>query len=133
MLHTFGWDYPAGAENDPHMPWNQSDPDPVEVDVNVVHTLHRVATIETENYTGNEEDGYEFPEGLTDDYKAQCKGPLELIQKLKDLLLPEFQSLEILKSTKKLNRSNQKRYNQLKDILADCEGWEEEELDITEA
>lgn len=23
---VFGWDYPAGAENDPRAPWNQVDP-----------------------------------------------------------------------------------------------------------
>lgn len=25
MRNPFGWDYPAGAENDPNAPWNQSD------------------------------------------------------------------------------------------------------------
>lgn len=24
-LHPFGWDYPAGAENDPNAPWNQTE------------------------------------------------------------------------------------------------------------
>lgn len=26
MRNVFGWDYPAGAENDPDAPWNQKDP-----------------------------------------------------------------------------------------------------------
>lgn len=25
MTKAFGWDYPAGAENDPRAPWNQPD------------------------------------------------------------------------------------------------------------
>ena len=25
--NLFGWDYPAGAENDPNAPWNQKDPE----------------------------------------------------------------------------------------------------------
>lgn len=29
---NFGWDYPPGAPNDPHAPWNQPDPDPCEDD-----------------------------------------------------------------------------------------------------
>ena len=26
MGRIFGWDYPAGAENDPRAPWNQPEP-----------------------------------------------------------------------------------------------------------
>jgi len=32
VSNVFGWDYPAGEENDPHAPWNQKDEEELTVE-----------------------------------------------------------------------------------------------------
>ena len=46
--------YPPGAEFDPNAPYNQSDPEPVEVDVCISQTLHKSTTISTTDYVAEE-------------------------------------------------------------------------------
>ena len=42
--------YPPGAEHDPNAPYNEKEPKPVKVKLDVYLTIHKVVEIETTNY-----------------------------------------------------------------------------------
>ena len=67
-----GW-YPAGAENDPMAPWNQSDPEEgeetVTVDLVLSADINVMTTAYTYKYLGNDEDGYPDYELVDVDYE----------------------------------------------------------------
>lgn len=42
--------YPAGAENDPNAPYNQIDPEPIEIEVTVSITLSKTVKVYVDDY-----------------------------------------------------------------------------------
>lgn len=119
--------YPPGAEHDPNAPYNQSDPDPVEKEVNYSCTMQRAATVETTDYAPGyrerDEDGYAVHEGddfsdtdwLTE-FKEQYRNPAALI--------------EILRETAALladGKMPDKPAKYWREVATDCEAWEIDE------
>ena len=51
--------YPPGAEHDPNAPYNEKEPKPVKVKLDVYLTIHKVVEIETDKY-------YAFPGEIND-------------------------------------------------------------------
>lgn len=51
--------YPAGAEHDPNAPYNEKEPKPVKVKLDVYLTIHKVVEVETDKY-------YAFPGEIND-------------------------------------------------------------------
>ena len=51
--------YPPRTEFDPSAPYNQSDPEPVEVNVCISQTLHKNTTISTTDYIAEKCEGCE--------------------------------------------------------------------------
>ena len=51
--------YPAGAEHDPNAPYNEKEPKPIKVKLDVYLTIHKVVEIETDKY-------YAFPGEVND-------------------------------------------------------------------
>ena len=124
--------YPPGAASDPRAPWNQ--PEWPEIDIRVEAKLvketvvqgsgsHTVTECEIEpdgtksyiSFTESDDDVRE----LFDD---QCRNPMKLIIALEKII-------------KKLQEERKlywyAGYN-LFELLADCDGWNEEELEVTE-
>lgn len=119
--------YPAGAWNDQSAPYNQSEPQEMDFDVNVHTTLQKDATIRTNDYSPEYDDEYCRTFANTDDtnwidaYKEYNHTPLELIQLFKECL--EY----LQKNNIKWN--NRKGYY-IKGLIEECDGWNEEEFEV---
>ena len=118
--------YPAGAQYDSSAPYNQTDPEAVEKDINYSCNICRDATVETTDYKSGpcekDEDGFvSFYDDFSETdwvaaFKDTCRTPLQLI--------------EILRDTAKLlseGKMPEKSAEYWRNVLADCDGWEIEE------
>ena len=123
------YNYPPGADA-PDAPWNQREPEPIEVSCDVAFVLRKAVVVETTNYEMDvdEEDGYTSYELLdgTSDIKELVEQEHNSIFVLLDELAKYIQS--------ELEDSNisHERKCKLKGMLEDCQGWQEEEIDIQE-
>lgn len=119
--------YAPGSYNDPSAPWNEPVIPEREFDVLVSQTLSRDTSIYTDDYCPefDEETGYtDANTDETDWKKAYCDAamtPLEIIgaaEKIAKVLLEQGQT----------------RVGgvYLKGLVRDCEGWNEDELEVVE-
>lgn len=119
--------YPAGAWNNPNAKYNQSEPTETDFDVNVRTTLQKDATIWTSDYNPeyDDEDGRIYynteDTNWVDAYKDVCYTPLELINLFKECL-------EFLKENN-IRWGNKMDYS-IKELIKNCEGWNEEEFEV---
>lgn len=107
--------YPAGAEHDPNAPYNEREPKPVKVKLDVYLTIHKVVEVETDKYyafAGEINDGeylapsIEFDEQeIENDFLEQTVLPHELAH---------------LVEQGKVNKW----------VLADASGWELDDAEI---
>lgn len=114
--------YPAGAYSDPNAPYNQYEPDPIEVSVAVTVTLTHETTVETANYI-NGEDGDELLDGYDDInaiYGEQHKSVPELLGELAKYIKGELAGGNV----------SYQRKCELQFMLEDCQGWTEEETEV---
>ena len=98
---SYSDNYPAGAENDPRAPYNQVDPEAVAFNVAATFTLEKAFELTTVQYEGGETDdeGYTEPYDTLqvdwkDEYKEQQYNPVELLEKLADLV---EQNLDVIR------------------------------------
>jgi len=113
--------YPAGAYNDPSAPWNQSDPDPIEVNVEVTTLVKNNLIVTTTEYERTE-DGIELLCTYKDVEEAvteQCHLVPELMQMLANYVKAELDS-----------GATGKRKWHLQEALACCEGWEQTDIEV---
>ena len=115
-MRESGW-YPPGAEFDPNAPYNQVEPEEKEYSIEAVFELRRTDELWSSNYD-------EF-DNLNDAAKEWCAlhmTPLELIRKCRALAEHMLESGDIT------------RYpvHVLRNIIAECEGWEETDNDFNE-
>ena len=129
------YNYPVGADGS-DAPYNQSDPEPVEVDVCISQTLHKSTTISTTDYAAEEcedcerdDDGrfvttggvsYDFSDSdLLNAYKNDSWTIPELLYELKDYIKQD------------LNRGCSKSKKAwLERMMKACEGWELDEEEV---
>ena len=128
--------YPPGAKFDPDAPYNQSDPEPVEVDVCISQTLHKSTTISTTDYTTEKwedcergDDGkfittrrvnYDFSDSnLLDAYKIDNWTIPELLNELKNYIQQDLD--------KGCSKSKE---SYLKHMMLSCEDWELDEEEV---
>ena len=131
--------YPPGAEHDPDAPYNQSEPEEIEVEVVISQTLSRSTKILTTDYIVNEWEDFEPDEeggfyrtgGIEYDFSdSDLKGAYEeqeytipeLLDYLKAYLIADIADCD-KKSGKK---------QKLQHILDCCEGWEVDETEVIE-
>ena len=115
------YNYPMGADT-PDAPWNQHEPDPIEVSVAVTVTLTHETTVETANYI-NGEDGDELLDGYDDInaiYGEQHKSVPELLGELAKYIKGELAGGNV----------SCRRKWELQSMLEDCQGWTEEETEV---
>lgn len=117
--------YPPGAEYDPDAPWNQTDPEPIEIDASVSTSLSKSIKLEVTDYINNGPD----EDGCSDIDFRDCN--------LKQAFNETYRSIkEILDSFIKvvdnINQNGLTDQNlKLLNILArSSEGWEEDELEV---
>ena len=119
--------YPPGAEHDPNAPWNQSDPDAVQMEVEYSCTMRRTADVETTDYVPGtwekDEDGFGYRDGddfsdtdWLSDFKQQYRTPSQLIDLLKVVATQLAQGVTPIDTTKFWNG-----------VVADCEKWTTED------
>ena len=130
--------YPPGAEFDPNAPYNQSDPEPVKVDVCISQTLHKSTTISTTDYAIEEwedcergDDGkfittrrvnYDFSDSnLLEAYKIDNWTIPELLNELKNYIQQDLD--------KGCSKSKE---SYLKHMMLSCEDWELDEEEVIE-
>lgn len=130
--------YPAGAENDPRAPWNEEEPEAVDVDVLVSISLSKQTTITTydcivSNTKETEHDGQDFNViGITEydyincdlmsDYQ-HCEWTLpELLKDLKTYLENDLE-----------HASNEAKKQFYESKLESLKGWTVDEHEVIKA
>ena len=130
--------YPIGEEYNPNAPYNQSNIEPIQLNVIISQSLSRLTTIEVTDYITNEwedieidEDGkfhkiegieYDFSDSdLKETYERQEYTIPELLDYLKDYLITDIN---------KCNEEIKKR--KLQHILKCCKDWEVDETEVIE-
>lgn len=130
--------YPPGAEFDPNAPYNQSDPEPVKVDVCISQTLHKSTTISTTDYVAEEWEDYErgddggfvttrevsynFSDSdLLSAYKNDNWTIPELLDELKDYIKRDLE-----------NDCSKSKKAWLERMMKACEDWELDEEEVIE-
>ena len=129
--------YPPGSEFDPNAPYNQSEPEPVEVDVTISQSLSRSTKIKVTDYISNEwedvernnkgsfyrtkEIEYDFSDSdLKGAYEEQEYTIPELLDYLKTYLIVDIANC---------NKDSGKK-QKLQHILDCCQGWKVDETEI---
>ena len=131
--------YPLGIEYSSDAPWNQSEPEPVEVDVTISQSLSRSTKIKVTDYVANEwEDvepndkgGFNRIGGVEYDFSnSDLKGAYEeqeyTIPELLDYLI-----LYLIRDIAQCNEESDKK-KKLQHILKCCEGWILDETEVIE-
>ena len=130
--------FPIGEEYNPNAPYNQSNIEPIQLNVIISQSLSRLTTIEVTDYITNEwedieidEDGkfhkiegieYDFSDSdLKETYERQEYTIPELLDYLKDYLITDIN---------KCNEDSKKR--KLQHILKCCKDWEVDETEVIE-
>lgn len=119
--------YPAGAYNDANAPFNEpAEPDPIEVECDTAVTLRKTVTVETGNYAPEYDDDGSFDIELFDDCIDLANKLEEQHYSLDDLLN------ELVKYIKNDLCADlpEKRKRELRQMLADAEGWELDSIEV---
>ena len=131
--------YPPGAEFDPNAPWNQSDPEPIEVDVTISQSLSRSTTITVTDYIAeewedcehDEESGFYRTSGVDYDFSdSDLKGAYEEQEYTIPELLDYLKAYLITDIAECDKESGKKK--KLQHILKCCEDWEVDETEVVE-
>lgn len=131
--------YAPGTEFDPDAPWNQVENPEEEFNVTIVETLSKNVTIFTSNY--NLEVDYD-EEGCyrncdtsdtpwKDEYKTQGCTAIETIIAVK-AYLEEVRLKDLMDITccRPLAESERKELRVVKDLIEQCSGWKQEEIEF---
>ena len=131
--------YPPGAEYNPNAPWNQTDPEPVKVEVTISQSLSRSTTITVTDYTATKYDDIEYEEdghinrieGIDYDFSdSDLKGAYEE----QEYTIPEllnYLKAYLIVDINECSKESSKR-KKLQHIFKCCEGWEVDETEVVE-
>ena len=133
--------YAPGTEFDENAPWNQVENPEEEFNVTIVETLSKDVTIVTTNYNlevDRDEDGCyrncdTSDTDWKDEYKKQGCTAIETIIAVKTYL-EEVRLKDLIDIThcRNLTESEQKELRVVKDLIEQCSGWEQEEIEFCE-
>jgi len=131
--------YPPGAEFDPNAPYNQVENPEEEFNVTIVETLSKDVTIVTTNYNleaDYDEEGYckscdTSDTDWKDEYKKQGCTAIETIIAVKTYLEEvRLEDLKDLSLCRELTISEKKELKVVKDLIEQCKGWQQEEIEF---
>ena len=123
--------YPPGAANDARAPYNQIEVPERDFDVLISQTLSNSTTVTTSDYipvSEREEDFCNYYSDTSDtDWKEAYSEsghytPLELIETFKKLLQENLPN----------PKEDPKKYRKYKNLIEECEGWVEDDIEIME-
>lgn len=119
--------YPAGAEHDPNAPYNLEEYPEREFSVTISVTLTKTDKLNTDNYEVDDDpvEKYVSLNCTEDDWETRYKEQRNTLPMLLDEL-KRYAEAELKNTTDSSRRA------ELKDIIADCEGWEVEEVMVEE-
>ena len=116
-------DYPMGAEFDPHAPYNEVEIPEREFDATVSSSLSKSTTVESKDYLIDEDPDGSYIDTSEirwfEEYSEQHYTPIQLIEMYKKEL-----------EEKKKFLSNPYQIKQIEKIIAECEGWVEDECEV---
>ena len=131
--------YPPGVEYNPNAPWNQTDPEPVKVEVTISQSLSRSTTITVTDYTATKYDDIEYDEdgyinrieGIDYDFSdSDLKGAYEEQEYTIPELLNYLKAYLIVDINECSTESGKRKG--LQHILNCCEGWIVDETEVVE-
>ena len=127
--------YPAGSEHDPDAPWNEVEVPEKDFNVTISQSLSRDITVTTNNYVSG-------ASGVSDDtsntdwaevYKENGHlTPLQLIERFHAILKVEQENVE-RRQAKKFSPIRKMKLGLIKNLIAECEGWTNDETEIVES
>lgn len=129
--------YPPGAEYDMNAPYNQEEPNPVDVDVQAYITLTKTATVAVTDYNATnwedwevDDDGRTVHSGGTDyDFsETDFKEAFET----QEFNIPELLSILKLYAEADIDGSFHTEGRKAESILKACDAWEVDEFDVEE-
>ena len=132
--------YAPGSDT-PDAPWNEVEYPEEEFNVTIVETLSKDVTIFTNNYNlevdCDEEGCYRNCDtsdtDWKDEYKKQGCTAIETISAVKTYLEEvRLQQLIDLSNCRNLTESERKELRVVKDLIEQCSGWEQEEIEFCE-
>lgn len=120
--------YPPGAEFDPNAPWNQSDPDPININVCITQVFSKSTNIEVTDYDGEvDEDGIYYDTSNCNLHEATVNQIVTIEEILEEL--PNIYK-ELSENTSETITKDQLR--RLKVLAKACEGWNLDEFEVVE-
>lgn len=144
--------YPIGATLDPSAPYNQSDPEPVEVDCCVSYSLSKSMPVKVQNYSVSEEyesdiddDGHKYCHKLqennfddtnfieefkNDDTAIGIPTLLKELKKLSQEAIDLYKEKLGIISDKSYIESFKKKLKHYEYLIKASEGWIVDELDV---
>ena len=120
--------YPPGAEFDPNAPYNQSEPEPIKLDVYITQVFSKPTTIEVTDYE------YEVDEFEKCYYTSNCdlKGAtLDQVTTIEDILT-ELPNIYKELTTNDSGTITKYQLNRLKVLAKACEDWNLDEFEVVE-
>ena len=120
--------YPPGAEFDPDAPYNQSEPEPIKLDVYITQVFSKPANIEVTDYE------YEVDEFEKCYYTSNCdlKGATHNQVTTIEDILTELPNIYKELTTNDLGTITKYQLNRLKVLAKACEGWNLDEFEVVE-
>ena len=120
--------YPPGAEFDPNAPYNQSEPEPIKLDVYITQVFSKPANIEVTDYE------YEVDEYEKCYYTSNCdlKGATRNQVTTIEDILTELPKIYKELTTNDSGTITKYQLNRLKVLAKACEGWNLDEFEVVE-
>lgn len=119
--------YPAGAYDDPNAPFNQHDPDPIDISCEVTVTLKNTLIVDTTDYT----EEYDEECGSVDvTFNGGCLDLEEEVSKRYKSIPYLLGELEKYIKGELAGGVTGARKWELETLLESCRGWEQEEMEV---
>ena len=120
--------YPPGAEFDPNAPYNQSEPEPIKLDIYITQVFSKPATIEVTDYE------YEVDEYEKCYYTSNCdlKGATNNQVTTIEDILTELPKIYKELTTNDSGTITKYQLDRLKVLAKACEGWDLDEFEVVE-
>lgn len=120
--------YPPGAEFDPNAPYNQSEPEPIKLDVYITQVFSKPANIEVTDYEYevDEFDKYYYTSNC--DLKGATRNQVTTIEDI----LTELPNIYKELTTDDSGTITKYQLNRLKVLAKACEGWNLDEFEVVE-
>ena len=120
--------YPPGAEFDPDAPYNQSEPEPIKLNVYITQVFSKPANIEVTDYE------YEVDEYEKCYYTSNCdlKGATRNQVTTIEDILTELPNIYKELTTNDSGTITKYQLDRLKVLAKACEGWDLDEFEVVE-